>query len=221
MRMALPYRHFVSIQVFTGGAVPFSGIPSSTAMVSIVQAVRPPRPTHPTFTESLWTLMQRCWDHDSSLRPKVSEVLQILLTLSVLRSSHGHSSVDHFSLRSEDPAWKRLITHTPTTHERISLITTIFSDYNQAEMVKDLRGDDAQEFIDVLDEVSLRILSPPRNGYVNSNSNSRPLSVRCWTVFLHRSERSVRTPYAASVATEPWFRDHWQFHFVTTQIRTQ
>jgi len=68
------------------------------------------------------------------------------------------------SLCSEDPAWKRLITHTPTVHERISLITTIFSDDNQAEMVKNLSGDDAQKFIDVLDGVSFRILSPPRNG---------------------------------------------------------
>jgi len=57
-----------------------------------------------------------------------------------------------------------LITCTPTAHERISLIAAIFSDDNQAEMVKNLSGNNAQGFIDVVDEVSLRILPPPNGG---------------------------------------------------------
>ena len=52
-------------------------------MLVITQGGRPPRPTHPTFTDSLWTLMQRCWDHDPHLRPEVSEALEVLLTPSV------------------------------------------------------------------------------------------------------------------------------------------
>jgi len=56
-----------------------------------------------------------------------------------------------------------LITRTPTTHERISLIAAIFSDDNQAEMVKNLSGNNAQDLIDVVDEVGLRIL-PPSSG---------------------------------------------------------
>jgi hypothetical protein len=73
-----PTVRFVSMQVFTG-AVPFSNGPSVMAMLAITQGKRPPRPTHPTFTENLWTLMQRCWDQDPHLRPEVSEVLRVLL----------------------------------------------------------------------------------------------------------------------------------------------
>ena len=39
------------------------------------------------------------------------------------------------------------------TDQRIPLITTIFSDPDEAEAVKRLCGDDAQSFIDVIDEV--------------------------------------------------------------------
>jgi len=79
---SLIYSCFVPIQVFTG-AVPFSNTPSVTAVLAVTQGERPPRPTHPTFTANLWTLMQRCWDKEPHLRPEASEVLQILLTLSV------------------------------------------------------------------------------------------------------------------------------------------
>ena len=78
----LAYCHFISTQAFTG-EIPFSKISATMAMVVITQGGRPQRPTHPTFTENLWTLMQRCWDHDPHSRPEVSEVLQALLTPSV------------------------------------------------------------------------------------------------------------------------------------------
>ena len=78
----LAHCHFVSIQIFTG-AIPFIEISTNAAMFAIEQGKRPPRPTHPTFTENLWMLMQRCWDQDPHLRPEVSEVLQVLLTPSV------------------------------------------------------------------------------------------------------------------------------------------
>ena len=50
------------------------------------------------------------------------------------------------------PAWKRLISGPLPTDERISLITAIFSDSNEADVVN-LDGDDTQTFIDVIDEV--------------------------------------------------------------------
>ena len=75
------YCDFAPIQIFTG-AVPFSGCHPLMAVLSVTQGKRPPRPTHPAFTEVLWTLMQRCWDHDPHLRPEASEVSQILLTTS-------------------------------------------------------------------------------------------------------------------------------------------
>lgn len=55
---------------------------------------------------------------------------------------------------SEDPAWKLLISHTPAKEERISLITAIFLDDDQAQMVEHLSGNDAQAFIDVIGGVS-------------------------------------------------------------------
>ncbi|KAF9643889.1 kinase-like protein [Thelephora ganbajun] len=120
------------IEVFTG-AVPFSDSPSFMAVLALMQGKRPPRPTHPAVTEDLWKLIQRCWDHDPRPRPAISEVLRILLT-------------------SDPPVWKQLIGHPFSTDERISLLTSIFSDNNEIEMVRHLSRDDAQVFIDVIDE---------------------------------------------------------------------
>ena len=73
------------MQVFTG-VIPFANDTSMMAMMAIMQGRRPPRPAHPTFTENLWSLMQRCWDPDPHLRPEVSEALHVL-TLSASHSS--------------------------------------------------------------------------------------------------------------------------------------
>ena len=51
------------------------------------------------------------------------------------------------------PAWRRLINRLLTKDERIPLITDIFSDYDELEDVKRLHRDDAQSFVDVIDEV--------------------------------------------------------------------
>ena len=50
------------------------------------------------------------------------------------------------------PAWKHLINRPLPPDQRISLITAIFSESNEADVVN-LDGDDAQAFVDVLDEV--------------------------------------------------------------------
>lgn len=71
------YCRFVPIQVFTG-AIPFGDGPPMMAVLAISQGRRPPRPTHPTFTTKLWTLMVRCWNQDPRLRPKALEVLKVL-----------------------------------------------------------------------------------------------------------------------------------------------
>ena len=81
----LAYHQLASIQVFTG-AVPFSGGSTFVAMLAITEGRHPPRPTHPTLTDSLWTFMRRCWDQDPHLRPEVSEAVQVLLTPSVFHS---------------------------------------------------------------------------------------------------------------------------------------
>lgn len=73
-------------QVFTG-AIPFIDGSPAKVRLAIMQGKRPPRPIHPIFTGDLWILMQRCWDHRPDVRPVVSEILQVLLTPSVFRSS--------------------------------------------------------------------------------------------------------------------------------------
>ena len=49
-------------------------------MLALVEGKRPSRPTHPTFTDNLWVLMQRCWHQDLHLRPEVSEALEFFPT---------------------------------------------------------------------------------------------------------------------------------------------
>jgi len=73
------YCCFVSTQVFTG-AFPFGNHLFSVAALVIMKGRRLPRPTHPTFTDDLWALVQRCWDQDPRSRPEAPEVLKILLT---------------------------------------------------------------------------------------------------------------------------------------------
>ena len=72
---------------------------------------------------------------------------------------------------SDDPAWKQLISGTITTDERISLITTIFSDHNQVEMVGELSGSDAQTFVDMIDEVSPHKILRSRNKLIDFDIN--------------------------------------------------
>ena len=192
----LAYCRLVLTQVFTA-AVPFSNRSDAQVICAIMQRRRPARPTHPTFTDNLWMLMQRCWNHDPRLRPDVSEALRVLLTPSVsrsLRRSYIHS-LDSFTVHSEDPAWKQLISHTLTTRERISLITTIFSDHNQVEMVGNLFGDDAQNLINAIDEVCACTLSYLRDRSVDSRPTFYTLSIRCWTASNHRSTGSACTFY--------------------------
>ena len=48
--------------------------------------------------------------------------------------------------------------HTLATHDRISLITKMFLDDNQVKLVEQLSGDDAQNFIVMIDKVSPRTI---------------------------------------------------------------
>lgn len=59
---------------------------------------------------------------------------------------------------------------TLATDERISLITTIFADHVQVEMVGNLSGDDGQAFIDMIDEVSSHKISYPKDVLVDLDS---------------------------------------------------
>jgi len=116
---------------------------------------------------------------------------------------------------SEVPAWKRLISHPLAAHERISLINTIFLDNNQVEMVGRLQGEDAQTFIDIIDEVSPHNFTP--KGQSNFDLNLHILSTRRWIASYQRSAGSVYSIYTGFVATKPDFRNHWQSCLVTSK----
>ena len=54
---------------------------------------------------------------------------------------------------SETPAWKRLTSRSLPPPEVISLIKAIFTNRDEVEVICDLRGDDAQSFIDAIHKV--------------------------------------------------------------------
>ena len=71
-------------KAFTGEA-PFYGIPPTTVAVRIARGNRPTRPTHPNFTDNIWGIVKRCWNHDPQRRPEIAEVVHWLRNPSTLR----------------------------------------------------------------------------------------------------------------------------------------
>ena len=70
-----------------------------------------------------------------------------------------------FAFGSPNPAlrgatWKHLCSHTFLPHEAVYLIEGIFTNKDEVKMICDLRGDDAQIFIDVIHKVCLVPLPP-------------------------------------------------------------
>ena len=55
---------------------------------------------------------------------------------------------------------------TPSTDERINLIKSIFSNPDEVVALEYISRDDAQAFVDLIDEVSVRTLLPLKNGPV-------------------------------------------------------
>ena len=171
MGRALAYCRFLSTQVYTG-AVPFSDIISVAAMLAITTNKRPPRPRHPTFTEDLWKLTQRCWDQDLSLRPKIPEVLQVLA-----------------------------LSHTFAADERVSLVATIFSDDDQVKMIGDLSEDNAQTFIDAIYEASPCTVPCSNDRFIDFDLGPSILLIRRWIAFRRRPAGGVNVTYTGFVAT--------------------
>ena len=64
---------------------------------------------------------------------------------------------------SNPPAWKQLISSTLSTDERINFVISIFSDCDEIEIFEYLSENDTQAFVDVLDEASIYIPSPPKD----------------------------------------------------------
>ena len=82
MRAASVDHCLVLMQVLSGQA-PFSELKSNyMIVVAVWEGKRPPRPMHPSCTDSLWKLIQRCWDQDPQLRPEIPEVSKAISSVS-------------------------------------------------------------------------------------------------------------------------------------------
>ena len=89
----------------------------------------------------------------------MSEVLEVLRGLWVSALESPIRLPDRFLTCSDIPAWRRLISRPRAIDEHIFLVAEILSDSNEIEAVKRLLEDDAQAFIDAIDEVPPSFLS--------------------------------------------------------------
>jgi len=92
----------VVIEAFTGKA-PFYGIAPTTVAVGILAGNRPTRPTHPSLTDHLWKMIERCWSQKPQKRPEISEVVLCLRTTSALGRSDG--DVNENKTREDTTSW--------------------------------------------------------------------------------------------------------------------
>ena len=51
-----------------------------------MNGIRPDRPTHPSLTEPLWSLIRKCWNQMAKGRPKIGDVIKELKEMSVYSS---------------------------------------------------------------------------------------------------------------------------------------
>ena len=186
--------------MFTG-AVPFSDSTSMMAMLFITEEKRPPRPALPSFTPDLWTLTQRCWSHDPLSRPKISEIVTQLLTLSI------HD---------------RLIGRAPAAHKRISPIVTVFLGNGQVEAIQPLSQDDTQILIDVVDQVIPYAIPCSMDGLADYVPNLHISSIRCWMTmaFRQRSAGSICPTCTGLAVVEPCFLGRLKSRFAMTRTRS-
>jgi hypothetical protein len=87
-------------------------------------------------------------------------------------------------------------------------------------MARHLSGDDAQSFIDMIDEVGPHKISRPKDKSIDLNLDLPILSLRCWIASHRRSAQVACTIYTVFVAAKAYFQDHWKSHFAMTQRNT-
>ena len=77
----LPLTVALPTQVLTGD-IPFGNKSDWVAISAVLVGNRPSRPAHPSCTDGLWALIQRCWDEDPHSRPEIPEVSQMFSSVS-------------------------------------------------------------------------------------------------------------------------------------------
>ena len=134
-------------------------------MAGIIDGERPPRPAHPAFTSELWELMQRCWDRDPELRPKASEVLEVLAGLLV---PHHLLQIQVLSLtllasRDSSPSsnpLQRLHRLERSSPQFPNQLASILAGDEYRDYVSVLRGEGLVWLVDYLDGVRLDVTIP-------------------------------------------------------------
>ena len=140
-------------KAFTGMA-PFSDNNSLAAMIAIISGERPPRPTHPTFTATLWEVMNRCWDQDRHGRPRMPEVLLALNPIVHERMRTNGSppfTADVLTLVSD--IQKRL-ENLDILNEHRPLLYALLSHRDLEPHINSLIGDNLRRFVELFDRVS-------------------------------------------------------------------
>ena len=75
------YPPFIYIFQVLTGRLPFPGLGMAEIVMNVVQGVRPTKPENASavgLSDLLWDFVQRCWDGEVKLRPKVAEVVSQL-----------------------------------------------------------------------------------------------------------------------------------------------
>jgi hypothetical protein len=115
------------------GNVPFHEDADLTVLLKVLGRKRPPRGGG--FSTDLWGMLERCWESQPSNRPSIGDVLQYLEVLS----------------NSSEPCG-RLIRRAFAPHELPSLVEALFSSNDASDRIRSLLGDNAQTFVDVINE---------------------------------------------------------------------
>lgn len=79
--------HLIYQYKVLAGVFPFADSPPTTVAVDVLSGKRPERPSHPSLTDELWNLIQRCWEQDPQRRPGISDVARHLK--SIVRQNRG------------------------------------------------------------------------------------------------------------------------------------
>jgi len=173
-------------------------------MVQLLQYECPPRPAHPALTDGLWSLMRCCWNRDSGSRPEAPKVLQIL-TLSVceLFINQSFATQERIRLITTENNQVLMVGRV----ESIRLVTTLFSDNDQAKVAGRVSCDNAQIIINVIDEVCPCTISLSKDKAVHFDSNPLALLLRYWMTLYQRHAGDVCGFYTRSVAVKSSFRN--------------
>ena len=141
-------------KAFTG-MVPFSDHIPPAASMAIISGKRPSRPTHSALTDSLWELMNQCWDQDRRIRPRMLEALLALTSLihKRTRPSRPPSATANLQTLVSD-IQQRLENPNLPNEEYRPLLYALLGRQNLKSYIDSLQNGDLLGFAELLDKAS-------------------------------------------------------------------